>query len=101
MKFALAGGILITARLLSWAWDGRAQAQSAPGATLSGTITANRDYALSEASGNHIPALRAVRVRARDDPWPGGGPDISDFRFEILAPKISRTIDPAQSSLRR
>jgi len=36
------------------------------GGTISGTVTANRDYALSEASGNHIPALVAVRVRARD-----------------------------------
>jgi Carboxypeptidase regulatory-like domain len=42
-----------------------ARAQTA-GATISGTVTANRDYALSEASGNHIPALVAVRVRARD-----------------------------------
>ena len=41
---------------------------SARGASgvISGTVTANRDYALSEASGNHIPALYAVRVRARD-----------------------------------
>jgi streptogramin lyase len=42
-----------------------ANAQTASG-TISGTVTANRDYALSEASGNHIPALVAVRVRARD-----------------------------------
>jgi streptogramin lyase len=38
----------------------------APAGTISGTVTANRDYALSEASGKHIPALVAVRVRARD-----------------------------------
>ena len=65
-KIALFGGGLMIAALLSWAWSSRAQAQSAPGASISGTVTANRDYALSEASGNHIPALRAVRVRARD-----------------------------------
>lgn len=70
MKFALTGGTLLIAAflssLLSWLWSGRAQAQSAPRATISGTVTTNRDYALSEASGNHIPALHAVRVRAHD-----------------------------------
>jgi hypothetical protein len=45
---------------------GRAQTADAPAGTISGTVTANRDYALSEASGKHIPALVAVRVRARD-----------------------------------
>src|SRR6266849_3277399 len=43
-----------------------AQTAGAPGATISGTVTADQDYALSEASGKHIPALYAVRVRARD-----------------------------------
>jgi len=52
--------------MLSWAASGRAQAQGAKSGVISGTVTANRDYALSEASGNHIPALYAVRVRARD-----------------------------------
>src|SRR5580692_950565 len=66
-KAILAGGILVGAALLSWAVNGRAQAQAAQGSgVISGTVTANRDYALSEASGNHIPALYAVRVRARD-----------------------------------
>ncbi len=46
--------------------SGWAQAGGAAGATLSGTVTADRDYALSQASGKHIPALVAVRVRARD-----------------------------------
>src|SRR5450631_494186 len=45
---------------------GRAQTQATGSGAISGTVTANRDYALSEASGNHIPALYAVRVRARD-----------------------------------
>src|SRR5450755_3780894 len=62
----LSGGILMGAALLLWAVSGRAQTQSSQGGIISGTVTANRDYALSEASGNHIPALYAVRVRARD-----------------------------------
>ena len=60
------GGILMGAALLSWAVSGRAQTKGAPSGEISGTVTANRDYALSEASGNHIPSLYAVRVRARD-----------------------------------
>ncbi len=62
----LSAGILMSAALLLWAGSGSAQTQSAGSGAISGTITANRDYALSEASGNHIPALYAVRVRARD-----------------------------------
>src|SRR5580693_1093084 len=59
-------GTLMGGALLLWGLGGPAQAQSAQGGVISGTVTANRDYALSEASGNHIPALYAVRVRARD-----------------------------------
>ena len=67
VKALLYGVILMGAALLLWAAGGRAQGQSAQGSgVISGTVTANRDYALSEASGNHIPALYAVRVRARD-----------------------------------
>src|SRR5579863_6318539 len=66
LKVILSGGILMGIAFLSWAASGRAQAQNAQGGVISGTVTANRDYALSEASGNHIPALYAVRVRARD-----------------------------------
>lgn len=65
-KAALSGGILAAAALLSLAACGPAQAQDSRTAEISGTVTANRDYALSEASGNHIPSLYAVRVRARD-----------------------------------
>jgi streptogramin lyase len=65
-KAMLSGGILIGAALFSWAISGGAQAQGTKIGVISGTVTANRDYALSEASGNHIPALYAVRVRARD-----------------------------------
>jgi streptogramin lyase len=65
-RIGLAGGSLIAAGLLVSAVLGRAQGQSASG-TITGTVTANRDHALSEASGNHIPALHAIRVRARDD----------------------------------
>src|SRR5580658_10902940 len=65
-KAILCGGILMGTALLCWAVSGRAQAQGARSGVISGTVTANRDYALSEASGNHIPALYAVRVRARD-----------------------------------
>src|SRR5215469_1140469 len=61
-----AGGILIIIALFTWARISRAQNQTAQSGEISGTVTANRDYALSEASGNHIPALYAVRVRARD-----------------------------------
>ena len=68
VKALLSGAILMGAALLSWAVERYApKAQSAQGSgVISGTVTANRDYALSEASGNHIPALYAVRVRARD-----------------------------------
>jgi len=66
IKAAIAGGIFGICGLLAWAATSRAQSQGAKTATISGTVTANRDYALSEASGNHIPALYAVRVRARD-----------------------------------
>ncbi len=62
----LSGGILMSVALLLWAGSGRAQTQATGSGVISGTVTANRDYALSEASGNHIPALYAVRVRARD-----------------------------------
>ena len=65
-KTILFAGILTVAGLLAWASGGRVQAQVAPSGVITGTVTANRDYALSEASGNHIPALTAVRVRARD-----------------------------------
>ena len=65
-KVVLSGGFLIGAALLSSVVCGGAQAQGAQSGVISGTVTANRDYALSEASGNHIPALYAVRVRARD-----------------------------------
>src|SRR6202049_5169450 len=65
-KTMLAGGFLIVTGFLVWASRGSAQTANAPGGVISGTVTANRDYALSEASGKHIPALYAVRVRARD-----------------------------------
>ncbi len=65
-KAALSGGILLMIASLSWAAAGRALAQGVRSGEISGIVTANRDYALSEASGNHIPALYAVRVRARD-----------------------------------
>lgn len=41
-------------------------AQSGSSGMISGKVTANRDYAISIASGEHIPALRAVRVRAEE-----------------------------------
>jgi hypothetical protein len=66
MKSILAGGLLIVAGLLWAAAVSFAQTAGAPGGMISGTITADRDYAISEASGNHIPAVHAVRVRARD-----------------------------------
>ena len=66
LKTILAGGFLIVTGFLLWASRSSAQTASGQGATISGTVTANRDYALSEASGKHIPALYAVRVRARD-----------------------------------
>ncbi len=62
----VAAALLLTAVFLSSAKSGLAQTAGAAGGTISGTVTTNRDYALSEASGNHIPALYAVRVRARD-----------------------------------
>src|SRR6266436_378740 len=65
-KAILSGAILMGAALLYWTVSGLAQAQGTQGGVISGSVTANRDYALSEASGNHIPALYAVRVRARD-----------------------------------
>src|ERR1700686_347312 len=47
-KALLSGGILMGAALLSWAVSGRAQMKGAPSSEISGTVTANRDYALSE-----------------------------------------------------
>ena len=44
----------------------RAQTADTSAGTISGMVTANREFALSEASGKHIPSLVAVRVRARD-----------------------------------
>jgi len=69
-KAIVSSGMLVIAALFLWAVGGRDEAQGAkdaPAGVISGTVTANRDYALSEASGNHIPALTAVRVRARDE----------------------------------
>jgi streptogramin lyase len=67
LRAAIYGGVLVVAGLLAWAGGGKVQAQGdTRSGEISGTVTANRDYALSEASGNHIPALYAVRVRARD-----------------------------------
>ncbi len=66
VRILLSAGVLIAAGLLFWVASGNAQSKDAATAEISGTVTANRDYALSEASGNHIPALVAVRVRARD-----------------------------------
>ena len=66
VKAVVSAGFFILAGLLSWAACSQAQAQGTQSGVISGTVTANRDYALSEASGNHIPALYAVRVRARD-----------------------------------
>jgi hypothetical protein len=66
IKTVLAGGFLIVAGFLLWASRIWAQTANARPDVISGTVTANRDYALSEASGKHIPALYAVRVRARD-----------------------------------
>src|ERR1700722_9919055 len=51
-KAILASGILMGAALLSWAGSGQAQAKGTPSGLISGTVTANREYALSEASGN-------------------------------------------------
>src|SRR5215469_10987235 len=71
-KALISGGAIVAAAVLWSAVNGRVQAgtaetiQSEQPGEISGTVTANRDYALSEASGNHIPALYAVRVRARD-----------------------------------
>src|ERR1700723_3313697 len=67
-KTILFGGILVAVAfvLIALATSQRTEAQGAQTGVISGTVTANRDYALSEASGNHIPALVAVRVRARD-----------------------------------
>ncbi|HLJ24954.1 MAG TPA: carboxypeptidase regulatory-like domain-containing protein [Candidatus Acidoferrales bacterium] len=67
MRVLLSAGALVAAGLLFWVSSGKAQSKDAPTAEISGTVTANRDYALSEASGNHIPSLVAVRVRARDE----------------------------------
>lgn len=69
IKAVLSAAGLASAGLLLWVAGGHAQAKgsAAYNGVISGTITANRDYALSEASGEHIPALVAVRVRARDE----------------------------------
>ena len=66
IRVLLSAGVLLAAGLGFWVVRGMAQAKDAQTGVISGTVTANRDYALSEASGNHIPALVAVRVRARD-----------------------------------
>jgi hypothetical protein len=65
-KAIMAAGFLAALVVLFLGSIGRAQTGGAGTGTISGTVTANRDYALSEASGKHIPALVAVRVRARD-----------------------------------
>jgi streptogramin lyase len=69
IKAVLSAAGLASAGLLLWVVGGHAQAKgsAAYNGVISGTVTANRDYALSEASGQHIPALVAVRVRARDE----------------------------------
>jgi streptogramin lyase len=69
IKAVLSAAGLASAGLLLWVAGGHAQAKgsAAYNGVISGTVTANRDYALSEASGEHIPALVAVRVRARDE----------------------------------
>src|ERR1700744_3699925 len=41
-------------------------AQSAGNGSIAGKVTANRDYAISIASGEHIPSLYAVRVKASE-----------------------------------
>ncbi len=41
-------------------------AQGSVGGMISGKVTANRDYAIGIASGEHIPSLYAVRVRASE-----------------------------------
>src|SRR5579871_2991052 len=66
IKVLLSAGALIAAGIMILAGSRRAAAQGAQTGEITGNVTANRDYALSEASGNHIPALYAVRVRARD-----------------------------------
>src|SRR5579872_603006 len=66
MKTVVAGAFLIAMGFLVWASGSSAQTATPQNGTISGTVTANRDYALSEASGKHIPALYAVRVRATD-----------------------------------
>ena len=58
--------IIVVSAGLWVASAGKVQAADEPSGTISGTVTADRDYALSEASGKHIPALVAVRVRAHD-----------------------------------
>jgi streptogramin lyase len=62
----LASGFIIVVAIVALASSGHAESANSAGGTISGTVTADRDYALSEASGKHIPALHAVRVRARD-----------------------------------
>ena len=78
-KAVLSGGILIGAAMLSWPASGRTQAQGPRSGVISGNVTANRDYALSEASGNHIPALYAVRVRTHDTNLPYGHGKLETF----------------------
>ena len=59
-KALLSGGAIIAAGMLWSAANGRVKAataetiQTSQSGEISGTVTANRDYALSEASGNHI-----------------------------------------------
>ena len=63
---ALAVASLLAAGLFSLPAGSFGETASAGGGVISGTVTADRDYAISEASGMHIPSLHAVRVRARD-----------------------------------
>ena len=72
IRAILLGGILMGVALLLWARGGQAQSQTAQTpqtlqttgtGTISGTVTANRDYALSDASGNHrIAGLEAAAL---------------------------------------
>jgi streptogramin lyase len=66
VKTILGAGCLAAFLVLFVGSSAWAQGGGAAGATISGTVTADRDYALSQASGKHIPALLAVRVRAKD-----------------------------------
>ena len=69
MKAVLFGATLMGAALMACAVSSPVRAQGAQTGEISGTVTANRDFALSEASGNHS-HICAVR---RSSPGQGHG----------------------------